>query len=112
MGCRRCKALTPTAQLQSTLGQIQWVIKSVRKVYTSLKSDKNEGCFLEGLCIFMVISRSVLLRMGNTRVVPKVMSNIFLHANWEQQKKESAVVDGTSCCVILGCLVTSIACIT
>ena len=36
----------------------------------------------------------------------------FLHANWEQQAKESAVVDGTSCCVILECLVTSIACIT
>ena len=47
-----------------------------------------------------------------TRVVPKVMSNFFLHANWEQQTKESAVVDGTSCCVILECLVTSIACIT
>ena len=36
----------------------------------------------------------------------------FLHANWKQQTKESAVVDGTSCCVILECLVTSIACIT
>ena len=31
---------------------------------------------------------------------------LFLHANWEQQTKESAVVDGTSCCVILECLVT------
>ena len=30
----------------------------------------------------------------------------FLRANWEQQTKESAVVDGTSCCVILECLVT------
>ena len=47
-----------------------------------------------------------------TRVVPKVMSNLFLHANWGQQTKESAVVDGTSCCVILECLVMSIACIT
>ena len=47
-----------------------------------------------------------------TRVVPKVMSNFLLHANWEQQTKESMVVDGTSCCVILECLVTSIACIT
>ena len=47
-----------------------------------------------------------------TRDVPKVMSNIFLHANWEQQMKENAVVDGTSCCVILECLVTSVACIT
>ena len=36
----------------------------------------------------------------------------FLHANWEQQTKESAVVDGTSCCVIIECPVTSIACIT
>ena len=36
----------------------------------------------------------------------------FLHANWEQQTKESAVVDGTSSCVIVECLVTSIACIT
>ena len=49
----------------------------------------------------------------DTRVVPKVMSKFFfLHANWEQQTKDSAVVDGTSCCVILECLVTSIACIT
>ena len=47
-----------------------------------------------------------------TRDVPKVVSNFFLHANWEQQTKESAVVDGTSCCVTLECLVTSIACIT
>ena len=49
--------------------------------------------------------------MLNTKGVPKVMSNIFLHANWEQQTKENAVVDGTSSCVILECLVTSIACI-
>ena len=47
-----------------------------------------------------------------TRVVPKVMSNFFLHANWEKQTKERAVVDGTSCCVILECLVMSIVCIT
>ena len=46
------------------------------------------------------------------RVVLKVMSNFFLHANWEQQTKESMVVDGTSCCVIPECLVTPIACIT
>ena len=37
---------------------------------------------------------------------------LFLHANWEQQTKESAVIDGTSCCVILECLVAPIACIT
>ena len=46
------------------------------------------------------------------RDAPKVMSNVVLHANWEQQTKESAGADGTSCCVILECLVTSIACIT
>ena len=37
---------------------------------------------------------------------------LFLHATREQQTKESTVVDGTSSCVILECLVTSIACIT
>ena len=52
------------------------------------------------------------LNRNYTRIVPKVMSNFFLHMNWEQQTKESAVVDGTSCCVILQCLVTSVACIT
>jgi len=48
----------------------------------------------------------------NMSVVPKVMSNNSFHANWEQLTKESKVVDETSCCVILECLVTSIACIT
>ena len=37
----------------------------------------------------------------STRVILKVMSNHFVHANWEQQKKESKVVDGTSCCVVV-----------
>ena len=50
--------------------------------------------------------------LKNTRVVPKVMSNFCLHANWEEQTKDSALFDRTSCCVILECLVTSIACIT
>ena len=54
----------------------------------------------------------LLCFIKHMRVVPKVMSSHFLHANWEQQTKESMVVDGTSCCVILQCLVTSIACIT
>jgi len=42
----------------------------------------------------------------------KSHKQLFLHANWEQQTKESKVVDGTSCFVILECLVTSIACNT
>ena len=53
-----------------------------------------------------------LLLLIYMRVVPKVMINFFLQANWEQQTKESMVVDGTSCCVTLECLVKSIACIT
>jgi hypothetical protein len=52
------------------------------------------------------------LTVTNKTVVPKVMSNFFLHATWEQQTKESMVVGETSCCVNLECLVTSIACIT
>jgi hypothetical protein len=31
---------------------------------------------------------------------------LFLHATWEQQTKESMVVGGTSCCVNLECLKT------
>ena len=67
----------------------------------------------QGVCIYTpsICSKN---KMWNccTKVVPKVMSNFFLHANWEQQTMKSAVVDGTSCCVILECLVTPIACIT
>ena len=37
---------------------------------------------------------------------------LFFACELEQQTKESMVVDGTSCCVILECLVTSIASIT
>jgi hypothetical protein len=36
---------------------------------------------------------------------------LFLHATWEQQTKESTMVGATSCCVNPECLVTSIACI-
>ena len=32
---------------------------------------------------------------------------LFFTCEWEQQTKDSAEVDGTSCCVILECLVTS-----
>ena len=54
------------------------------------------------------VQRSILIYEGRT----ESHEQLFLHANWEEQMKESAVVDGTSCCVILECLVTSIACIT
>jgi hypothetical protein len=52
-----------------------------------------------------------LSKIWNGSYVPKVMSNFFLHATWEQQTKESMMVGGTSCCVNLQCLVTSIACL-
>ena len=53
-------------------------------------------------------------RVGGRRYEGRTESHeqFFLHANWKQQTKESAVVDGTSCCVILECPVASIACIT
>jgi hypothetical protein len=37
---------------------------------------------------------------------------LFLHATWEQQTKQSTVVGGNSWYVNLQCLVTSIACVT
>ena len=37
---------------------------------------------------------------------------LFVACELGTETKESAVVDGTNCCVILECLVTSIACIT
>ena len=61
------------------------------------------------LLLYIAISTTII--EYNMRVILKVMSNHFLHANWEQQMKESTVVDGTSCCVILECPVTSVACI-
>jgi len=69
-------------------------------------------CYLQLLVLCNISYVSLEHVYTYTRVVPKVMSNHFLHANREQQTKESMVVDGTSCCVILECLVTSIACIT
>ena len=63
-------------------------------------------CICTVYCVLFVPTNAL------TRVVQKVMNNFFFHANWEQQTKESAVVDGTGCCVILECLVTSIACVT
>ena len=57
----------------------------------------------------MTINRFLLERYeGRT----ESHEQLFLQANWEQQTKESMVVDGTSCCVTLEYLVTSIACIT
>jgi hypothetical protein len=56
---------------------------------------------------FMTV-RNLVIR----RLYQKSWATFFLHAAWEQQTKESTVVGGTSCCVNLQCLVTSIPCIT
>ena len=61
--------------------------------------------------ILIIVPPVIASKLLCTRVVPKVTSKHFLHANQEQQTKYSIVVDGTSCCVILECLVTSTACI-
>jgi len=48
-----------------------------------------------------------------TRVAPKVISKHFFACKpGTADEGEYMLVDGTSCCVILECLVTSIACIT
>ena len=63
-----------------------------------IEKEGHFNCLLNGLPIYE----------GRT----ESHEQLFLHANWEKQTKESLVVDGTSCCVILECPVTSIACIT
>ena len=68
----------------------------------------NIGCLLKKPTIFTEAQSTLRKYEGRTAS----HEQLFLHANWEQQTKESAAVDGTSCCVILECLVTSIACIT
>jgi len=69
-------------------------------------------CVINFYFIQQFTGKAVLVLHVITRVVLKVMSSHFLHANREQQTKESIVVDGTSCCIILECLVMSVACIT
>ena len=60
--------------------------------------------------LWRVIERTEL--PGTSEGRTESHEQLFFYANWEQQTKKSAVVDGTSCCVILECLVRSIACIT
>ena len=68
---------------------------------------ENERVINDHTQILLNFTKFFIIITHITSVVPKDMSNFFLHANWEQQAKESAVVDGTSCCVFLECLVTS-----
>ena len=100
--------LSNTVYLTATANEIQWKIQS------------SSTCCRKYPSKLTALSKKILLHFLKdrycitlcTRVILKVMSNFFLQANWEQQTKESMVVDGTSCCVTLECLVTSIACIT
>ena len=103
---------------------MKWNIKTPTLLKLEAKGQKSTVTNVKAMLVFNnfqydtrdalpnLISYSIYNWLRNTRVVPKVMSNNFFHANWEQQTKESKVVDEISCCVILECLVTSIACIT
>ena len=86
-------------------------------VNINFKLPADVECMLTHCDIFAISWRSHIyqLRIQYNNYEGRTESHeqlFFLHANWEQQTKESAVVDGTSCYVILECLVTSIACIT
>jgi hypothetical protein len=52
---------------------------SVDKIKFSLKSDRNNGTLHEDLCAFMIISRSVLLRMRNVsgKVAEKMKTHLL-----------------------------------
>jgi len=64
-------------------------------------------------CKYITAAKRYILKTWFvSSIYRKSWATFFLHANWEQQTKESTVINGTSCCVILECLVTSIACIT
>ena len=88
----------------------QTVHQALHTIKTLFLGDSTGDLVQPCVIICRILPNSIKFKI--TRVVPKVMSNFFLHANWGQQTKESAVGDGTSYCVILECLVTSIACIT
>ena len=101
---------SPTPSVIRRLGAIIWTLLLLEyRSYATLIHGNEVGRYITACTTVPGTGRTYVC----TRVVPKVMSNFFfLHANWEQQTKESEVVDGTSCCVILECLVTSVACIT
>jgi hypothetical protein len=49
--------------------------KSVEKIPVSLKSDKNNGYLCQGLCAFVFMSVSVLLRMRNVSISKHTFRN-------------------------------------
>ena len=81
-------------------------------LHTHTHKGQSDNKFMHVFCVLYLPLSKEQYTFNCKRVVLKVMINFFLQANWEQQTKESTVVDGTSCCVTLECLVKSIACIT
>ena len=89
-----------------------WFRIPLRRLYSSLVFIV--CCAGRGLCYRLITSKeesyqacACVCVFVPTKVVPKVMSNFFFACELRR-----AVVGGTSCRVILQCLVTSIACIT
>ena len=58
--------------------------KSVEKIKLLLKSDKNNGTLHEDLCTFLILSRSVLLRMRNVsdKSCRENQNNHFVFSNF------------------------------
>jgi hypothetical protein len=106
------KPLFTNSKLHSKYG-------GITRCQDALNSEKNDWftvSYLESdelqFTNIFVANKIFILCSVITRGIPKVMSYIFLHANWVQQTKESMVVDETSSFAILECLVTSKTCIT
>jgi hypothetical protein len=62
--------------------------KSVGETQVLLKSDKNNGYLHEDLCTFMIISRSVLLRIRNVseKVVQKIKTHILCSITFSEYR--------------------------
>jgi hypothetical protein len=58
--------------------------KSVEKIKNSLISDKNNGYFTEAVCTFVIIYRSVLLRMRNVsdKCSTQIQNTYFMFNNF------------------------------
>jgi hypothetical protein len=66
-----CPAVRPQGTTRLSLGGFSWNLtfeyfrKSVEKIKVWFKPDNNNGTLHEDLCTFVIISRWILLRMGN-----------------------------------------------
>ena len=87
--------------MPASLSSAVYSLKTI--AFCTMSGVKMMNCIIEDHLVFV---------MGIYEGRTESHEQLFLHVNWKQQTKKIAVVDRTSCCVILECLVTSIACIT